>query len=391
MTELQDRFFQQLIKKYGEWDKNSARFGKHSYGNIADDLSMSASQFSKLLYGTATNGMYERTIRNIARLLEKDDLKKDNERLTEEIHQLQKDLSVPATSKSFNFGYLLLAAILASVLGFFIGKKSPQLVRDTLPKEVLSNHSLADYFEPAFKSAHVSPFVTNGEAQSFCPCSAFEGTWALAKEYTIPVPVGKPGLYYVAKKSDIKMRCSRNVPAEKQGSIFMGFENMEHELWLDINREPISPKYFDLNTKNYTKAFYNINFEEDPSFQKVANINSFMYNTFEVTGKEIIRKGETIGRYAKDLDEKICKEYEIDVEDVMSNIIGNLTKTVCQPVTNHYCNPNQLVQNESLLSFNCNFTIAYENLGIGGSYPYTKSLILKKQNYSDNLLCNCSE
>ncbi len=391
MADLQTRFFQQLTKKYGEWDKNSARFGKHPYGKIADDLSMGGSQFSKLLYGTATNGMYERTIKNIERLIEKDQLKQNNQQLTLEVSNLKKELTTSSNSKSFVYKYLILATLLASSFGYFIGKTFQKEDLPEVDKKSLSKHFLSDFFEREFNSPHVSPFVSSGEVQSFCPCSAFEGTWELAKEYTIPVPVGKPGLYYVAKHSDMKIRCTRNVPPDKMGLHLMGFEQMKHELWLDVNRESISPKYFDLQTKNYTKDFYNINFEENASFQKIADIRSFMFNNFEISGNEIVRKAEPAGRYATNVDEDLCQKHEIDVQDALENIIGNMVKTVCMPSINNFCNPNQLIENESQISFNCDFTIAYENLGIGGSYPYTKSIILREQHYSDNLLCSCEE
>ena len=100
----------------------------------------------------------------------------------------------------------------------------------------------------------LSPYLSSGEAQSFCPCSAFEGTWELEKEYIIPLPIGKPGLYYLAKEVDMKLKCYRNADPNKLGKVLLGFEQLKHEIWLDLNREPISPKYFNFRTKNYTKA-----------------------------------------------------------------------------------------------------------------------------------------
>ena len=63
-------FIKSLEKKYGSWKRSKALFGSTPYGKIAGDLSISNSQFSKLLYGTATLGMYERTFENINRLVE---------------------------------------------------------------------------------------------------------------------------------------------------------------------------------------------------------------------------------------------------------------------------------------------------------------------------------
>jgi hypothetical protein len=66
-----------------------------------------------------------------------------------------------------------------------------------------------------------------------------------------------------------------------------------------------------------------------------------------------------------------------------------LTQTDCQAVTNKFCDPNDLQEGESVIDFACLYTINSENLGIGGGYPYRKGYRLMKQNYSDNLTCNC--
>ena len=391
MGSLKDNFIDSLIEKYGQWEKNSARFGTYSYGEIADDLCISASQFSKLLYGSATDGMYERTIKNIERLKVKEQLKADNTHLLKEIDLLKEALSDTSNTKTIQYRYFFLFSILFIILGYMISQGFQYEPSSVTLQHSEPDHFLAEFFERDFNSEHVSPFLSSGEAQSYCPCSAFEGDWALEKEYIIPVPIGKPGLYYLAKRSDIKMKCYRNVTENRKGKVFIGFEHMKHELWLDINREPISPKYFNIDTKNYTKEFYNIDFEGNPAFKKVASIYSFMFNTFELEGEHILRRGEPVGRYANEINYELANDYEIDVQGVMENIIGNLVKTVCEPAINHYCNPNQLMENESTMKFDCNFTIKNENLGIGGSYPYTKSFKLIEQNYSDNLLCDCNE
>jgi len=68
-----------------------------------------------------------------------------------------------------------------------------------------------------------------------------------------------------------------------------------------------------------------------------------------------------------------------------------MTKTRCGEIPNAFCNPNTLVEGESQMDFTCDFFINTENLGIGGTYPYTKSIRLISQHYSDNLLCSCEE
>ncbi len=88
MTTLQEKFTVALESTFGVWDKNGARFGNLSYGDIADKLCISGSQFSKLLYGSATNGMYERSIRNIGQLQELKNFRSDNLLMKEEIARM---------------------------------------------------------------------------------------------------------------------------------------------------------------------------------------------------------------------------------------------------------------------------------------------------------------
>ncbi|MBK8042586.1 MAG: hypothetical protein IPK21_07930 [Haliscomenobacter sp.] len=69
MKDLRQEFLDQLEHKYGKWDKTTSNFGSTPFGLIANDLSISASQFTKLLSGTATEGMYTRSIDNVKRLI----------------------------------------------------------------------------------------------------------------------------------------------------------------------------------------------------------------------------------------------------------------------------------------------------------------------------------
>lgn len=251
------------------------------------------------------------------------------------------------------------------------------------------SHPLLPFFEREFSSDHISPFLSIDDAQEYCPASAFEGVWSLDKEYVIPIPMNKPGLYYLAKAVDMRMKCYRNVEPEKRGKVLIGFESMTHELWIDTKREPLTPKYFNAESKHYTKEFYNINFDSNPSFKKIATLRSFFFNIFEIKDSHIIRRGEPAGRYAEEIDQELVTKYEVDIKHVLEDVIGNMVKTKCNPSHNNYCNPNTLVENESTIKFDCDFTIHNENLGLGGSYPYSKIFKLVKQNYSDNLLCKC--
>lgn len=392
--DFQESFTNELESTFGDWDKNGARFGNMSYGDIADKLCISGSQFSKLLYGSATNGMYERSIRNIKQLQQLDNLSTDNIRLQDELSRVRDNHAEIAKNQSINYRVLTLVGVLFFFIGCtfysFLSKgNKPTDTLDTVNLKQDDGHILAPFFDREFKDEHISPFLDISDAQAYCPGSAFEGEWHLDKEYTIPIPLKKPGLYYLAKDVDLRMKCFRSVEPEQKGKVLLGFESMVHELWIDTKREPLTPKYFNADTKNYTKAFYNINFSEDDSFKKIATIQSFFFNMFEIEGDKIIRKGEPAGRFAKNIDHELVNQYEVDIKYVLEDVIGNMVKTQCSSANNEYCNPNTLVENESTIKFDCDFTIHNENLGLGGSYPYSKIFKLVKQNYSANLLCNC--
>ena len=92
MKENIDSFISLLEKKYGVWNRNKALFGTTSYGKVASDLSISSSQFSKLLYGSATDGMYERTLNNINRLIERQSIEKAYDETQVIINQIKKKI-----------------------------------------------------------------------------------------------------------------------------------------------------------------------------------------------------------------------------------------------------------------------------------------------------------
>jgi hypothetical protein len=62
--------------------------------------------------------------------------------------------------------------------------------------------------------------------------------------------------------------------------------------------------------------------------------------------------------------------------------LGELIKTKCKKSFNPYCNPNDL-ENGSLITFDCVYTIGDENLGLEEGYPYSKSFLLKNKEFSD--------
>lgn len=217
--------------------------------------------------------------------------------------------------------------------------------------------------------------------QDYCPCSAYEGTWSLANEYKLPLPGNrKPGVYYLAKSADVRMKCSKSDTLYLgRGNVLLAYEYLINEIWVDTKQTPLSPKYFDKEQKIYTPEFEALAFEKDPQFRKAATIHSFFIDKFELYPDSIIRRGEPCGRFATDVDQELVETYEIDLKHILENVLGNLTQTDCEPTFNQYCDPNDLKEKESVISFDCLYTIKAENLGIGGATPIQRATGWKRR------------
>jgi len=387
---LNEKFIAKLEEKYGTWTKITSKFGTTSFGVIAKDLSISASQFSKLIYGTATEGMYSRSIANIDRLIL---LEKTSKKLAETLAKnkaYQTELE-NLQGKYFSNRKLILYPLLALIIGalgmYFYTNESSK----NNPLIPATNHPLLSYFDQGFDAAFDSPYLRESEAQENCPCSAFEGEWSLEMPFKLPLPGSRrPGLYYMAKKADLRIRCSNiNAPYLEKGKAMMGYEYLISEIWVDTEQEPLIPKYFNIECKEYTPAFMAMNFAQDARFKRVAVLHAFNVNNFEIHPDSIVRRAELTGRYISDLDKELAQTYEIDIKHIVQNVLGNLTKTNCETAANPFCDPNDLEEGNSVIGFDCMYTIESENLGLGGGYPYTKRFRLEKQNYADNLTCQC--
>jgi len=375
--DLYSEFITKLEKKYGDWEKETSKFGKSSFGIIADELCISKSQFTMLISNKGTEGMYIRSIRNVDQLIQ---------------YSQQALVLKELKKKQSGSGILKILGMLGLfILGAFLLKNYMSSSSSSLAEDKLSLHPLSKYFDGDSKSNYVSPYLPETEVQNYCPCSGYEGIWKLDEEYIIPLPSKKPGIYYVAKSSDIRLKCQKGVDSTKRGKILIGFENMHNEIWVDKTRAPFSPKYFNQKTKNYTQDFLQLSLASSPDFVKVCDIYSCFFDHFDIQNEVIIRNGEPCGRYAKNVNQEVAEEYGIDVEHILKNIISSMATIECQPAINPYCDPNNLQENESVLEYDCMFKISTENLGIGGGYPYKKSYRLVEQNYADNLLCNCEK
>jgi len=384
---LRDEFISILEEKYGLWNRSTSRFGSSSFGEISNALSISASQFTKLISGTATDGMYIRSIENIKRLIRRESLTLQ----LQEIQEEHKKLKVNYTQKQNKYLLFLIILVLASFcIGLFLSPFFGESIMPSSSNSSTPSHPLSDFFDNNSLDEFNSPYLDMSEIQEYCPCSAFEGDWSLGNNYKLPLPGSKnPGLYYTAKSADVRMKCSRNNNLEEgPGRVLLAYEHLINEIWIDTELTPLSEKYFDKKNKEFTSEFENLNFEDDHQFKRVAVITSFFIDRFEIYDSYILRKGEPCGRYASEVDTRLTEEFDIDIEYILKNVLSNLTTTACEKTENLYCDPNDLDEGD-IISFDCIYTIKTENLGIGGGYPYKKSYKLEKQIYADNLTCEC--
>lgn len=370
-------FINLLESLYGPYKYDSALFGSTNFSSISTDLCYSNSHFTKLISGSASSAMYERAEKNINRLITLHRL---------ELEVSQSNEAVLKRSKSVSWvKYLSLPVMLLVGMGIMYGfLNKPQIAKTS------EAHPLDVYFKFNDASYYKSPYLNDEQVNEYCPGSAFEGRWDLEENYVIPIPYKVPGLYYVGKSADVRLKCKKSTSEEMRGRELIGFENIQNEIWFDKTLTPVTPKYFDTENRKFKPEFKNIDFENDPNFVKIADVYSCFFDEILITADSIYRKGEPCGRYANPENEEIHKEYNLDLNHIIEYIIGNMNFATCQPLENIYCNPNDLANGKSLLVFPCQCSIKTENLGLGGSYPYTKSIRLVEQNYQSNVLCDCN-
>lgn len=374
-------FISSLEKKYGPWNRSKALFGSTSYGEIAKNLSISNSQFSKLLYGTGTYGMYQRTLDNINRLIEREAIESAYEKSQKLVLNSKKHYR-----KRVLFFSILFSFFGASATYYFISSNI------SFNKSLYKEHPLQEYFYPSSSKYFDSPFLNNSDVLGNCPCAGFEGRWLLFKPFKLPLPgTKKPGLYYQGKSADLILRCSNLFDGHVDtGNALMGYEHLKSEIWIDTQQENLVPKYFNSDLKIFTEQFDQITFEKNDRFIKIANLSAFNVNMFEINGDSITRRAELSGRLSLDVNDLLAEEYDVDIAYITKNILGDLTKTQCKTIYNPYCDPNNLTEG-SQLSYDCTYTIGEENLGLKGGYPYTKTFYLKSQIYSDYISCECNK
>jgi len=375
VNDKKEAFIAELEGIYGKYIYDSALFGSSNFSKIAFDLCYSNSHFTKLIAGSASEAMYERAIKNL------EGLKK--------IQELKHTVAKQNRFRSKIWLRSLVAIILGllGILAFtlFFNQKS----NDKGDLKDLNAHPLDVYFKVNDVNYYKSPYLNGEQVHDYCPGSAFEGEWILEENYVIPIPYKIPGLYYVGKSADIHLKCKKSGSKENRGKELIGFENIRNEIWFDTSLTPVDSKYFNPKTGEFTTEFQNINFDDNDNFVKIASVYSCFFDEILITKDSIYRSGEPCGRYANSENEEILKKYNLDLNHIIEYVIGNMTFAKCKPTKNEFCNPNDVINGVSKLEFDCKCSIKTENLGLGGSYPYKKSIKLNVQNYQSNLLCTC--
>lgn len=388
MSDLRLEFLAKLEERYGLHEEITSKFGTHSYGRIASDLCISSSQFTKLIRGTATQGMYIRALDNINRLIKLEELSAEKEILESQLYELDKEHRKVGHARNLWLFAIVMCFLGGTLISYGLLNYTSKSAQS--PQE---DHPLSDFFDPDFNTSSQSPYLGESEVQEYCPCSGYEGTWELANSYKLPLPgIRRPGLFYLARRADVRMKCSTiEHPDVGKGRTLMAYEHLVNEIWIDQEGTPLSPSYFDKTQKKFTAAFDSLDFHNHPNFAKVATIESFFVDRFDIGDQFISRSGEPAGRIVTEVNEDLVSRFQIDLKYILEGVLGDFTRTKCQETINPFCDPNDLKANESVISFDCIYTIGQENLGIGGGYPYIKSYRLTKQNYSDNLICSCNE
>lgn len=376
-VEKRQNFIEALEGLYGGYKYDSALFGTHNFTAISAELCYSKSHFTKLISGGASEAMYERALQNIERLQKLADFEakaaSENANSDNSTNQIWKYLALGFLGLSCGLGLLYLNS-----------SNNPDIVSNN---QSSNGHPLEMYFDFNDNHYYKSPYLTEEQVHEYCPCSGYEGRWQLSEEYIIPIPYKIPGLYYVGKKADIRLKCRKTKSANK-GQELIGFENIENEIWFDQSMTAINLSNPDGSISEIEEVLGQIDFDGDSDFVKVASVFSCFYDEITITSDSIYRLGEPCGRYANPMNEKILAEYNLDLNHILEYIIGTMNFAQCAAIPNEYSNPNKLENRKSTLSFPCKCYSQTENLGLGGAYPYSKTIQLVEQNYQSNLFCN---
>ena len=367
-----NEFISVLERIYGTFNKQRKKFEKASNSKIARELCYSDSQFSRLVNNSATEGEYERAIRNANRYLNELRLSAQSEQKKHNgdgFSLFGKSFKSPTLFASVPLAFLLIL-FFYGYWSFNITEAAAEVERDSMLKWIFENSS-------------VSPYMNLDELPSDCsyPCYKYQGQWRLKETYKIPVFRERNGFHYLAKSVNLYTRCNKENSDE--GTQMEGYEYQEHEIWYDKRELQIDSFLVDEDRTLVTDEYRNMVFEEEQNFVKVAKVHTFFRNEFEIDSTSIAREGMVIGRDVEVIDDEILLEnlgtsdMVEDIKREINSIVINRVEDFSRPVS---CSnsplPDQNIHNIAELdtmSFNCQLTTA------NAPIQYTKTYVLNDQ------------
>ncbi|MCM8569322.1 hypothetical protein NE848_08020 [Gramella jeungdoensis] len=350
-TPYHKEFVSKLETKYGQFDSGKNKFESTSNSRIARDLCYSDSQFSRLINNTASEGEFQRALRNVNRLLNEARLQKE--------YGSPENVGVRAER---NWVVYILGLAFIILLAYMLFLYS----RDTGENLITKESPRYEMLKWSFENKYIMPYVKLKELPADCnyPCYKYQGKWILKNEYKMPFFRERNGFHYVAKDAVMYARCMDE--SSDDGKNFEGYEYQLHEIWYDKRELPIDSFLMADNRTRIRESYKNSDFATDDNFVKIAYVHTFFRNGFSIDSTVINRKGKAIGRDIEFLpeetlmvnieSEKLVDELKSEINAIAKNRLEDFSKPIsCQPskVPNtdfHY------IDKGDELSFKCQFT-----------------------------------
>jgi hypothetical protein len=200
--------------------------------------------------------------------------------------------------------------------------------------------TIKEAFETIFQSdMRIEPYAKDLQL----PCYRLQKRWQMDNEqpYTIVVPLMDAVYYYRSKTVDLYAWCQ---VGDSTGNYLEALELFTNELWKDKQRR----------MSNYD-SLKNLDFSHDPSFIKLADINSLFSDVIKIEEDSITEKIHPISRNGKQIARYEAavtrKEYSKEVNMVIDHYISCFSKTNCHSLTLSTNHPDR----DFTLRFDCTF------------------------------------
>lgn len=371
MTELYQTFIERLEILFGPFNERRKSFKKSSNSKIARELCYSDSQFSRLVNDSASEGEYERAIKNVNRVINEKDLQGQLDRLQS---GSALNIATLASSHPWLLGGVGFVILILAALPFYLSEET--LISDPIPDR---DHMLSWIFE----TSAISPFTKLDGLPEDCnyPCYKYQGQWNLKGHYKIPFFRERNGFHYLAKEVNLYSRC--NTENNTAGNMMEGYEYQKHEIWYDKRELQIDSFLVASDLTMTRESYQQLDFEKDPNFVKVAFVHTFFRNLFNVEETTVERSGSVIGRDVEftsesDLLDELGSEDKVrDIKAEVNSIITNRLEDFSRPISckkSKVANDNfhQVSENDEI-SFECQLTTA------NAPIKYVKTYILTDQ------------